>query len=96
MKMNNSGAVVWIVGLVIFIFCRLVFVTLVSLETIFLFFFYGISISWFIKPYILGDDMNVPAYTHMLKKGEDDIGRLILFLTGLGLCFATAISSGEF
>lgn len=40
------------------------------------------SIFWFILPYLLGKDMELPSSVGRLKKGENDIARLLYFILG--------------
>ena len=42
------------------------------------------SVFWFIVPYLLGKDIQLPSYTDVLKKGENDKARFIFFF--LGVC----------
>ena len=93
---GDKKARVWVIAFFLFIFIRLTFFNLVSLETGALIPFYCIGVAWFIEPYILGDDINVPGYSHMLKKGSDDILRLLMLLAGVLLCLATAFSKVDF
>ena len=41
------------------------------------------SIFWFIAPYLLGRDMELPSSVGVLKKGENDIARLLFFILGV-------------
>jgi hypothetical protein len=53
---------------------------------------YVIAIEWFIFPFVEGKDINIPAYTHMLKKGKDDMFRLIYLMVGLLMCITSIVS----
>ncbi len=41
------------------------------------------SIFWFIVPYLLGKDMELPSSVGVLKKGENNIARLLFFILGV-------------
>lgn len=47
------------------------------------FLFYLTSVFWFIAPYVMGKDIQVPSYTDVLKKGKNDRARFICFLVGI-------------
>ena len=41
------------------------------------------SIFWFIAPYLLGKNMELPSSVGVLKKGENDFARLLFFILGI-------------
>lgn len=54
--------------------------------------FFVLGTYWFIVPYLLREDMHVPGYTDVLKKGENDMARGALFATGV-FCFLISLSA---
>jgi len=82
----------WIAFALLFILIKSVLSSFFTMKTLLSAIACFISIHWFIQPYFSGRDINVPGYTHMLKKGRDDVLRMLFLISGIGLC-AVAIFS---
>ena len=49
------------------------------------------SVFWFIVPYLLGKDMELPSSVGLLKKGENDIARFFYFILGFTVYISTVV-----
>ncbi len=94
--MMKGSQIIWGGFALFFFLTRSVFFDLLSLETLALIPFWVIGIAWFVEPYLMGKDINVPGYSHMLSKGSDDILRLAIFLAGVFLCLGATFSKLNF
>jgi len=74
---------IWIPLLLVFLLEKLLFEKFDPTQLIIAFLFYLTSVFWFIAPYVLGRDIQVPSYTDVLKKGENDKARFVCFLVGI-------------
>ena len=92
--MDNKNNI-WIVALCIFVLGRLIFFELLNPVNVILLLCYCISIGWFVAPYILGKDINLPGYTYNLSKGKDNAARLIFFIMGLVMCIICIVNTGS-
>jgi len=93
---SKKGTIIWVLSIVLFLLGRVIFADILNFITILLFFIYCLSIKWFITPFILGKDIRVPSYSHVLKKGEHDFWRFIYFFSGLAMCVAAIVGEPSF
>tara|TARA_R110002049_G_scaffold281376_2_gene460964 strand:+ start:8337 stop:8612 length:276 start_codon:yes stop_codon:yes gene_type:complete len=82
----------WVGAVVVFFIGRLFVSELYSQGTLIGGIIYSLVMAGFIIPYILGENIQIPSYSHMLVKGEDDIYRLVYFLIGCCICVAALLA----
>jgi len=87
---------VWLLGVVIFAVSR-IFIGFGSFDELLIaVLFFILSMHWFLIPFVLRRDFSPPRFrTIVLKRGKDDILRIVFFVLGLllfkfstGLCCA--------
>ncbi len=74
---------IWIPLFFIFLSEKILFAKYEPTQLVVGLLFFFTSVFWFISPYLLGQDIRVPSYSDILRKGENDIARFVCFLVGI-------------
>lgn len=90
--MKIDKVYLWIAAVVLFLLGRLLLSELYSQGTLIGGIIYCLVMAGFIIPYILGENIQIPSYSHILVKGKDDFYRLIYLLIGSCICISALLA----
>lgn len=88
MSMNKFKGIIWFVLVLAFIAAKFFLSTNETVESIVAAgVFYFLLIGYFIIPFLLSSDIRIPVHGHILRKGENDIMRIVVFIVASYYCY---------